>query len=100
LKRVLAILAVSAASLAAGVTPAAANGPGDPFSTNCEVIGNLAASHPVAALVALSGQSIGSPDTASATGDAKPPPKVASPIPVTMRTTADGGCDIQVNPHP
>jgi hypothetical protein len=89
MKRVLAVLATCTAAFAVGTAPAGANGPGDPFSTNCDVIARLAQGHGAGALQALAGL-LGSTSEAV---------KIQTHFPaVTFTSTSDGGCDIQVNP--
>jgi hypothetical protein len=91
MRRVLAVLATCGAAFAVTTAPAGANGPGDPFSTNCDVIAALAQQNPAAALQALAGLLGGTFDLV----------KIQTHFPpVTFTPTSDGGCDIQVNPNP
>ena len=89
MKRLLGMLATGAGAFAVLTAPAAALGPGDPFSTNCDTIKALAQQNGVAALLALSGL-LGSTSEAV---------RIQTHFPaVTFTSTADGGCDISVHP--
>ena len=75
-------------------------GPGDAFSTNCDSIARLAGQNPSLALLSLAGLlGGGSTSSGAATTSNQPPPTVKEPLPVTITTTANGGCSINVNPH-
>ncbi len=90
MKRWLAILGITVAALGPGTAPAAANGPGDPFSTNCDVLASLALKGDVHALRSLAGL-LGLPTSTTLV-------RLAQPLPVVFISTDNGGCNILVNP--
>jgi hypothetical protein len=93
MKRLLVTLGAGAALALAAAPAYADQGPGDPFSTNCDTISNLADQGVGGAGVTnLAGASGGASGSST---DSQP----AKLFPVHFVSTTDGGCTIDVNAH-